>query len=114
MADLVLKERYFCHPLCFECSQPGKPAKVREHSRRRGRQGGPQKGLGKGKGKSLGLAKVWNKLKRVTDDGQQICFKFKGQCDRAHVCQLCLAKHPVHACPLLREDKAGVGVPIQE
>ena len=104
MTDLVLKERYFVTPCALSLSLPPPPPTAAFHrGRSRSRERGQRpKGAGKGKGKF----KFAGKLKTVTEDGVQICFRFnnphercRGQCERAHACQLCLGKHPMHACP---------------
>ena len=111
MADMVIKERYFVTPSALRAMMPPPPPPVwggRERSRSRGRRGG-----GKGKGKGKGKVKFVGDLKKVTEEGVQMCFKFnnahekcRGPCDRAHVCQLCLGKHPMHACPAMRAKSA--------
>ncbi|CAE7216749.1 unnamed protein product [Symbiodinium natans] len=113
MADPVLKERYFVTPSAFrlaELATVGNSRRERSRSRRVRRDLGLTRAFGKGQSKGKFAA-----LKRLTEDGQQICFAFnnphekcRGKCGRAHVCQLCLGKHPMHACksslPDARQD----------
>ena len=105
--DVNLRERFFTTPCLFHGSERiGHQHAAR--SRSRGRQaprGGPRrKGNGKGKYVSRGQASE-AELHSVTSDGTQICFRYnnpeeccRGPCQRAHVCRLCLEKHPMHAC----------------
>lgn len=98
----VTRERYFVTPLAV--SAAGQAA-----ARSRSPAGGASssawnsqpKGV-KGKMKGKGKGKVPGKHTH-TSDGRQICFAYnsphercKGQCGRAHVCQVCFGAHPMH------------------
>lgn len=98
----VTRERYFVTPLAVSAAgqaaaRSGSPAGGASSSA----WNSQPKGV-KGKMKGKGKGKVPGKHTH-TSDGRQICFAYnsphercKGQCGRAHVCQVCFGAHPMH------------------
>ena len=84
--------------------RPGTPKGGRAKYPKGGRKGG-KKGGGRGGGGGDDDDDK-KKVKSRTPDGREICYKFNnkgekcdGACNRIHVCQICLGKHPRFECP---------------
>jgi hypothetical protein len=82
----------------------GQKAKWQKGNKQGGKKGGGQGGGGGGGDDPDGGSN--KKIKSKTPDGREICYKYNnkgekcdGQCNRIHVCQICMGKHPRYECP---------------
>ena len=114
MTDMIVKERYFLTPNAASALIQAREERPRSRSPRRTWQSTSwEQPKGKGKGKSK-KGKEKGGLHHRTPDGRQICYAWNSasercrfDCGRVHVCQRCLGKHPLHACP--ESKKKGKG-----
>ena len=118
--DTVIKERHFITPTSLAALVVAQKRDDRSRSPRGGQQGGgwhgrdwhgdwhrgKHGGYGKGKGSKGKQSGKKGNLHNKTPDGREICWKWNSQhercrfnCGRVHQCQICLASHPMHACP---------------
>ena len=127
MTDLIVKERYFLTPNSAS-ALVAREELPRGWSRSPHRPWQPPwerpwdapKGKGKGKSKKgkAGDKGYQGSLHHRTPDGRQICYAWNSasqrcrfSCGRVHVCQKCLGKHPLHACPEVKKGKGDKGAP---